>query len=151
MKTAKFEYSFLVFSIAAASLLNCSGSGKEGLRDKKKHERFDHSATHASELKFLKRRIDFGTVKQDTILSARFDFINTGTDSLIIDDILPDCSCTSHSLSSKVVAPSDSGYIVLNMSTKHKSGKVKVYSTVAANTPTHLYSLEILADVTEVH
>ena len=145
MKTNIIACTALAFSVVTSLLPGCSGLPEKGLKDKK------DTAPSASELKFLKRRVDFGTVKQDTILSARFDFINTGADTVLIENILPDCSCTSHELSNKVVAPMDSGYIILNMSTQHKSGKVKVYSTVSANTPTHLYSLEILADVNEIH
>ena len=108
---------------------------------------FRHPATSLANLVFDRTRIDFGTVSSDTVISGKFHFRNTGKDTLLIENILPDCSCTSFDITKRVISPGDSACLTLNMSTQHKTGNVQVYSTIDANTETRLYSLEILANV----
>lgn len=131
-------------------LLLCINACKETtkkVQNNKPDIQFNHLKATNSELTFINAREDFGTVSNDTLLSGKFEFRNTGTDTLIIKNVIPDCSCTSFKLSKDHILPGDTSSIVLNMWTKHKFGKVEVYSTVEANTNTRLYSLEILADV----
>lgn len=135
----KFFFFFLIIGAVSA----CRGPKAED----KKPELYANNSPRLTDLKFVQRRVDFGVVTKDTILCARYDFINTGKDSLIINYVAPDCSCTGYELSKKEIAPNDSAYILLKLSTKDKAGPVEIYSTVAANTQTKLYSLQILADV----
>lgn len=100
-----------------------------------------------TQLEFLTRRIDFGVVKNDTLLTGKYSFVNNGPNDLKIDYVTPDCSCTSYFISSKLLHPHDTGVIVLKLSTKNKSGKETLYATVSANTVMRLYSLEMLVDV----
>lgn len=100
-----------------------------------------------TELKFLNRIIDFGDVSNDTLLQAKYTFINTGAKRLIIDFVNPDCTCTDFYLSKDSLKPKDSGYVLLKFSTNGKAGEQKVHATVSANTSIKLYSLEIIANV----
>jgi hypothetical protein len=100
-----------------------------------------------TDLKFLARRVDFDKVPVDTLLVARYPFVNTGEKDLIITEIVPDCTCTGYTLDKKRISPGDTGTILLKYSTKDKFGNAKVYATIAANTPTRLYSLEIAASI----
>ena len=107
----------------------------------------ENDSSKMTDVKFLEQRAIFESVPPDTLLIARYNFINIGKHDLYIDDISPDCSCTGYLLSKRKVSPGDSAYIVLKYSTKEKFGYSKVYATVSANTPTRLYSLEIAASV----
>jgi hypothetical protein len=100
-----------------------------------------------TDLRFIYRRIDFKTVPADTVLVAKYPFINTGKKDLIIQEIDPDCTCTGYTLDKKRLIPGDTGHIVLRYSTKNKIGNAKAYVSVTANTPTKIYSLEIAASV----
>ena len=100
-----------------------------------------------TDLKFLTKRVAFKDVPEDTLLTAKYTFVNTGPKALFITDVSPDCTCTGYTLSNKMVPPKDSGYILLKYSTKEKFGESKAYVTVTANTPIKLYSLEIVATV----
>jgi len=100
-----------------------------------------------TELKFLTRRVDFNKVPVDTLLVARYPFVNIGEKDLIIMEVVPDCTCTGYTLDKKRISPGDTGTILLRYSTKDKFGEAKVYATIAANTPTRLYSLEIAASI----
>lgn len=100
-----------------------------------------------AELKFLEKKIDFGSVPNDTVLTGKYDFVNPSRDTLIITSVNPDCTCTGYMLSREKIPPNDTGYITLKVSTRHKSGAVVLYSTISANTPTRLYSLKMMANV----
>jgi hypothetical protein len=98
-----------------------------------------------TDLRFLKKRIDFNAVSRDTVLIAKYPFINIGKKDLVIQEIDPECTCTGYTLDKKRIQPGDTGYIILRYPTKDKVGEAKAYATVTANTATKIYSLEIVA------
>jgi len=100
-----------------------------------------------TDLKFLTRRVDFRSVPEDTLLVAKYSFVNIGKKDLIIEEVAPDCTCTGYTLDKRRVLPGDTGTIRLKYSTKDKFGEAKVYATITANTQTRLYSLEIAASI----
>jgi hypothetical protein len=100
-----------------------------------------------AELRFMQKKIDFGYVPGDTVLTGKYDFVNPSADTLVITSVNPDCTCTGYTLSKERIPPHDSGYITLKVSTREKTGAVVLYSTISANTPTRLYSLKMMAHV----
>jgi hypothetical protein len=98
-------------------------------------------------LTILNKTVDFGDVKPDTILTAKFFFVNSGKREVEIEYVNPDCSCTSYSLSKKVIYPADTAYVELSLNTANKYGKTKIYSTMKANTFVGMYKLTIIANV----
>lgn len=100
-----------------------------------------------SDLKWKNKIYDFGNVKQDSIISAKYTFYNTGDKELIIFYVNPYYSCTSYELSRKRVPINDSAYITLNLNTKNKIGKQHLYTTVCANTEARMYKLTLKAYV----
>jgi hypothetical protein len=100
-----------------------------------------------TDLRFLTKRVVFKAVPPDTLLIAKYSFINIGQKDLVIQEIDPDCTCTGYSLDKKEVHPGDTGHIILRYPTKDKVGEAKTYAIVTANTATKLYSLEIVASI----
>jgi len=127
--------------LLAILLIDCKSKTSEpgGLSPK--------DSVQLTDLRFLTKRVAFKDVPEDTLLTAKYTFVNTGQKALFITDISPDCSCTGYVLSKKMVPPNDSGYVLLKYSTKDKFGESKVYVTLSANTPVKLYSLEIVATI----
>ena len=107
----------------------------------------ESDSSHFAELKFLQHKIDFGSVPGDTLLTGKYNFLNPSRDTLIITSVNPDCTCTGYTLSRERIPPNDTGFILLKVSTKNKSGAVVLYSTITANTATRLYSLKMMANV----
>ena len=98
-------------------------------------------------LKFLNKVHDFGTIYRDTILSAKYTFVNVGTEPVRIESVHPDCQCTKYELSRPELMPGDSAYITLFLNTENKLGPQRIYSVVKADTYERMYKLTLLVDV----
>ena len=62
-------------------------------------------------MKFAKETHDFGKVEQGKPLTHVFEFKNTGTDPIVINDAQASCGCTKPSFSREPVLPGKSGSI----------------------------------------
>lgn len=98
-----------------------------------------------AELNLINRWVDFGNVTRDTILVAKYNFTNSGTDTLIIHSVQPDCIFREYTLSDKTVAPGDTAYVLLELGIGQMSGYLKSYATIETNTYTKFYNLTLEA------
>lgn len=62
-------------------------------------------------MKFAKETHDFGKVEQGKPVTHVFEFKNTGTDPIVINDAQASCGCTKPSFSREPVLPGKSGSI----------------------------------------
>ncbi|MDR0560488.1 MAG: DUF1573 domain-containing protein [Prevotellaceae bacterium] len=44
--------------------------------------------------------VNFGNIHSDTVLKAKFLFVNSGVETVEIEYVNPDCTCTGYSLMS---------------------------------------------------
>ena len=100
-----------------------------------------------TKVSFINKYQDFGILSNDTTVSAKFHFKNTGKNKLIVDYVDPDCTCTGYRINKDTVETGDSAFIRLDFNTKHKYGKQKIYTIVSMNTQEKLYKLMFTADV----
>jgi hypothetical protein len=100
-------------------------------------------------LTFLNKTVNLGNVSNNTILNARFYFVNSGQQQVKIEYVNPDCSCTNYLLSQKIILPSDTAYVELQVNTNDKYGLNKIYSTMKADTFVKMYKLTIIFNVFE--
>jgi len=114
---------------------------------KKEVKKIECHIDKLTSMSFDRKYVNFGSVPQDTILKARYNFYNTGKEILYIKYINPDCTCTSYVLSKDSIVPRDSAFIELLFDTKHKFGKNKIYTIVCTNTNARLYKLTFNAFV----
>lgn len=98
-------------------------------------------------IRFVQNTIDLGYVPSDTTLTATFQFQNIGTDTLFIEFINPDCSCTDYTLSDSIVAPNGNGSIQLTISTKNKCGEQAIFTTISSSTKDRFNLLKIFFNV----
>lgn len=98
-----------------------------------------------AELNLINRRVDFGVVQQDTLLVPRYDFTNSGTDTLMIHSVKPDCIFRGYTLSDETVAPGDTAYVFLELGIGQMSGYLRSYATIETNTYTKFYNLTLEA------
>ncbi len=92
------------------------------------HERLEKSC-----LVFNHSVIDFGTVPNDTLLVADFVVTNTCDDTSYIEDVNPECTCTSYLVSKYKVPGNDTALIRMTLDTHNKYGETKVYATIKDN------------------
>jgi hypothetical protein len=110
---------------------------------------FFQSNDNGKKLRILKRTHNLGTVPSDTIVSAKFYFINVGNETVNIEYINPDCTCTSYFLSSKNVLPSDTAYVEFTLNTKGKAGKQELHSVMKVDTYTQMYDFLLILNVSD--
>lgn len=75
----------------------------------------------------------FGKVPEGTMIKHTFKFKNIGTIPLIINDVAPQCSCTTTDFPKKAIFPNESGEITLELDTKNKRGEVEKNARIVAN------------------
>jgi hypothetical protein len=94
-----------------------------------------------------KKVIDFGVVKSDTLLNARYYLINNSDSVILINYVNPECTCTNYYVSNYSISPHDSIFIDLTLDTKNKYGEQKIYTIINANTKTKMYKLTLKANI----
>lgn len=99
------------------------------------------------QLKMLNRTVNYGDIQKDTVLTAKFLFVNIGTVEVEICSVNPDCTCTGYSISKKTVSPSDTAYVELKYDTKDKYGLNKLCAVMETNTKTKMYKLTMIVNI----
>jgi hypothetical protein len=86
-------------------------------------------------IKFKSTAIDFGAVESGQIVDINFEFENTGSDLLIIKNVIPSCGCTTTGLAKKEYKANEKGTISSKFNTSGYNGKVIKTITVTSNDP----------------
>ena len=86
------------------------------------------------EIQFENLTFDFGKVIRGEILHYTFHFKNVGKTSLVISDAAASCGCTTSIPPKAPVKPGEKGEITITFDSKLKSGEVKSFVVVTANT-----------------
>ncbi len=77
--------------------------------------------------------IDFGEVKQGETVERLVKFSNAGSAELKIEKVEPSCGCTAVMLSSKALAPGETGKLKISIDTFAKKGKLTKTMTIFSN------------------
>jgi hypothetical protein len=86
-------------------------------------------------IKFKSTTVDFGEVESGKIVDINYEFENTGTDLLIIKNVIPACGCTTTGLDKKEYKAGEKGTISSKFNTSGYNGKVIKTITVTSNDP----------------
>jgi hypothetical protein len=86
-------------------------------------------------IKFKSTTVDFGEVESGKIVDINFEFENTGSDLLIINNVVPSCGCTTTGLSKKEYKTGEKGLISSKFNSSGYNGKVIKTITVTSNDP----------------
>ena len=85
-----------------------------------------------AEIEFEKDIHDYGEVKNGGNGQCTFDFVNTGTESLIIQNAKGSCGCTVPSWPKEPIAPGATGTITVKYDTK-RPGAINKSVTITSN------------------
>lgn len=94
-------------------------------------------------IKFAHDVIDFGTIKEDSILEKTFVFTNTGNADLVVINATGSCGCTIPTYPQTPIRPGDKGSIVVKFTAKNKFGPQKPTVTVTTNATPRLSKLQL--------
>ena len=86
-------------------------------------------------IKFKSATIDFGEVESGKIVDINFEFENSGSELLLIKNIIPACGCTTAGLAKKEYKAGEKGTIASKFNTSGYNGKVIKTITVTSNDP----------------
>lgn len=70
------------------------------------------------ELKITISKKSFGFVKKGEVVNIQFDFINSGDEPLIINNVNVECSCTTVDFPKQPIMPKESAKIIVHFDTK---------------------------------
>ena len=91
---------------------------------------------------------DFGKIKQNQPVTNTFEFVNTGTEPLVISSVKASCGCTVTEYSKDPIAPGGKGFVKGTYNAA-KVGQFTKTITVNANTEDAVVQLTIKGEVTE--
>nr|WP_320117160.1 DUF1573 domain-containing protein [uncultured Marinifilum sp.] len=101
-------------------------------------------------MKFDSKVHDFGTFKEEQGKQAyAFEFVNTGTQPIIINQVRSSCGCTSPDWSKQPIAPGKKGFIKATFDPKNRPGAFNKSVTITANTNPSITILRIKGKVIE--
>ncbi len=88
----------------------------------------------AASISFSQTDYDFGDIKEaDGNVSHKFEFTNTGSEPLIIQNVTPSCGCTTPTWTKEPVMPGEKGYISAVFNPSNRPGHFDKYITVQSN------------------
>lgn len=101
-------------------------------------------------LTFSETSHHFGTIKEGTVVTHRFEFTNTGTQDLIINNARASCGCTIPEFTKAPVKPGAAGWIDVSFNSDGRSGMesktISVVSNAIPSTRVLTISAEIITD-----
>ena len=86
-------------------------------------------------IRFKSTTIDFGEVESGQIVDISFEFENSGSDLLIIKNIIPACGCTTATPSKREYKAGEKGVIASKFNSSGYNGRVVKTITVVSNDP----------------
>jgi hypothetical protein len=93
--------------------------------------------------KFEQSEYDFGSVKEGTVVTHTFEFVNVGEAPLIIQNATASCGCTVPSFSRTPIPVGGKGQIQVEFNTAGKPMQQNPIITVTANTNPSISRLSI--------
>lgn len=91
---------------------------------------------------------NFGKVAEEVgTVTTEFEFTNTGSAPLVIQDVRVTCGCTTPAYTREPVLPGKKGVIKVSYSTVGRIGAIDKKITVFTNVPDAVYTLAIAGEV----
>lgn len=90
-------------------------------------------ASTGGTITFKQSSIDFGSINDDKAVAHEFEFTNTGTGTLIIQQVQGSCGCTVPALQKREYLPGEGGKIKVEYNPHNRRGKQHTTVTVTSN------------------
>ncbi|MCM8567940.1 DUF1573 domain-containing protein [Gramella jeungdoensis] len=103
-------------------------------------------AQKTAKMEFKSETIDYGEIKKGSDGVRVFEFTNTGTAPLVIEDVKSSCGCTVPKKSEEPILPGETGKIEVKYDTK-RVGPIRKTVTVYSNAEEPVKALKIKGTV----
>lgn len=103
-------------------------------------------AQKAAKIEFKSETIDYGEIKKGSDGVRVFEFTNTGTAPLVIEDVKSSCGCTVPKKPEEPIMPGDTGKIEVKYDT-NRVGPIRKTVTVYSNADEPVKALKIKGTV----
>src|SRR5687767_2144515 len=84
-------------------------------------------------IEFAEDMFDFGDMIQGAKSEHIFKFKNSGTEPLLISEVVTTCGCTGKSWSREPILPGKTGELVISFNSKGKEGRQNKKITILSN------------------
>ncbi|MEN8120636.1 MAG: DUF1573 domain-containing protein [Bacteroidota bacterium] len=130
MRNFIYRFSIVLF-VMLAILISCNYEGRKDEQNSISDTRRINKNI-VTEIEFISKEFDFGTITSGENVSHRFKFKNTGSSNLYITKVVADCGCTVIDYKKEAVMPGQESYIeaVFNSTGYHglQIKNIKVHS-----------------------
>lgn len=107
----------------------------------------DQSEKKGPFISFYETSHDFGDITQGDKISYVFKFKNSGTDPLIISEVLTTCGCTATKWSKEPILPGKEGEIEATFNSEGKMGRQNKVITILSNATNQRSAVTIVTNV----
>ncbi|MFK2288179.1 DUF1573 domain-containing protein [Bacteroides fragilis] len=98
------------------------------------------------EVIFNRRRVDVGTIMNDSLLKCSFKFTNVSSHDIKVNKIYRSCNCTKVFVTDSLLRIGESSYIYMIVDTSSKNGHFEVASVIQLNTLQENYALKVVGN-----
>lgn len=99
------------------------------------------------QITFAKSSHDFGDIEQGDKVNYVFEFENTGTEPLILSNVLTTCGCTATSWPREPIVPGEGGEVAVSFNSAGKMGKQNKVVTIVSNAVNAQERVKIITNV----
>lgn len=99
------------------------------------------------EITFAEASYDFGDIKQGDKVEHTFTFKNTGTEPLILSNVLTTCGCTASDWPRDPIAPGKEGSITVRFNSAGKMGRQNKVVTIVSNATNSQERIRIITNI----
>jgi hypothetical protein len=132
------KISIFIISLITISLFSCKENAASKIPDKVSDTVKEQVRTAEDQLPiltFVSNEFNFGTIDQGDVVTATFEYQNTGKGDLIITKAKASCGCTVPSWpKGEVIKPGQKGVITAEFNSKSKTNKQNKSITLTTNT-----------------
>ncbi|MCY0970590.1 DUF1573 domain-containing protein [Chryseobacterium wangxinyae] len=90
----------------------------------------------AEAIKWKSESIDVGNIPQGKPKAIRFEFKNTSTKPIIIENVAPSCGCTAAKYSDKPIQPGKMGFVEASYNAANAGAFVKTVNVTTSDSKT---------------
>ncbi len=99
------------------------------------------------EITFNEASYDFGDIKQGDKVEHTFTFKNTGTEPLILSNVLTTCGCTASDWPRDPIAPGKESSITVKFNSAGKMGRQNKVVTIVSNATNSQERVRIITNI----